>query len=199
MSLVYYKRFRMELDFRTARLPEPRLPDGYVWTPWRPDRLERHAWTKYRSFNAEIDAHVFPSLSTHEGCLRLMSEITRREGFLPQATWLITQLHSDENYEDAATIQGLIGTVDRLFRSESIGAIQNVGVAPEHRGLGLGRLLVAKALWGFREAGLRSTFLEVTANNAHAVQLYRSLGFRLVKTSYKAVEQEVAGVGPMWR
>jgi len=198
VPLVYYKRFRMEVDLRRAKLAEPHLPPGYVWTPWRPDRIERHAWAKYRSFHEEIDASVFSSLSNYEGCLRLMSEISRRDGFLPQATWLITRPCSDEDYEDVATIQGLVTVTDRLFLSEQIGAIQNVGVTPEHRGLGLGRALVLKSLWGFREAGLRSAYLEVTANNRPAVQLYRSLGFRLTKTSYKGVD-EVAVDSVVWR
>lgn len=198
MPLVYYKRYRMEVDLRRAKLAEPMLPPGYVWTTWRADRIERHAWAKYRSFHDEIDASVFSSLAHYEGCLRLMSEIARRDGFLPQATWLITRSFSDEEYEDVATIQGLVTVTDRLFLTEQVGAIQNVGVTPEHRGLGLGRALVLKSLWGFREAGLRSVYLEVTANNAPAVQLYRSLGFRLTKTSYKAVEEEAVG-GGVWR
>jgi ribosomal protein S18 acetylase RimI-like enzyme len=41
---------------------------------------------------------------------------------------------------------------------------------------------------GFQEAGLRRAYLEVTAENNAAVQLYRSLGFRRAKTLYKAVD-----------
>jgi ribosomal protein S18 acetylase RimI-like enzyme len=68
-----------------------------------------------------------------------------------------------------------------------IGAIQNLGVVPEHRGRGLGRALVHQALIGFRDSGLDRAYLEVTAENQGAVVLYRSLGFRRAKTLYKAV------------
>jgi ribosomal protein S18 acetylase RimI-like enzyme len=69
-----------------------------------------------------------------------------------------------------------------------IGAIQNLGVVPSYRGLGLGRALVRKALEGFYEAGLRRAYLEVTAENSSAVLLYRGVGFRRAKTLYKAVD-----------
>ncbi len=69
-----------------------------------------------------------------------------------------------------------------------IGAIQNVGVIPSYRGLGLGRALVRRALEGFCQAGLHRAYLEVTAENASAVQLYRDVGFRRAKTLYKAVD-----------
>ncbi len=69
----------------------------------------------------------------------------------------------------------------------SIGAIQNVGVIRPYRGMGLGLALVRRAMAGFTQAGLRRAYLEVTAENAAAVQLYRTVGFRRAKTLYKAV------------
>ena len=40
---------------------------------------------------------------------------------------------------------------------------------------------------GFRRAGLMRAYLEVTADNKPAVQMYRKVGFRKAKTLYKAV------------
>jgi len=74
-----------------------------------------------------------------------------------------------------------------------VGAIQNVGVTPDHRGKGIGSALVLQALHGFRRAGLGKAVLEVTAQNESAIQLYRKLGFRFRKTVYKTVD-----VGPMY-
>ena len=105
-----------------------------------------------------------------------MREIRRKPGFLPGATWLI------------ACPEGYVGTVQGVMDRGPIGAIQNLGVIPAYRGLGLGRALVRRALRGFYQAGLRRAYLEVTAENAAAVQLYRSLGFRRAKTLYKAVD-----------
>ena len=65
------------------------------------------------------------------------------------------------------------------------GSIQNVGVIPEHRGLGLGRALVLQALQGFVQVGMGITVLEVTADNIAAVQLYQSIGFRTIQVLYR--------------
>ena len=77
-----------------------------------------------------------------------------------------------------------------------MGAIQNLGVLPAHRGLGLGAALLLQALHGFRRAGLGRAFLEVTAQNDAAIRLYRRLGFRCRKTIYKAVDASLHDNGP---
>ncbi len=177
MPITYYKRFRMEIDLDVDLMPavEPLLPP-YYWVGWDEALLERHAEVKFLAFHEEIDSHVFPCLADRPGCQRLMREIRRKPGFLPGATWLVRGP------------VGYIGTIQGVIDRGPIGAIQNVGVAPDYRGLGLGRALVFKCLQGFREAGLRRVYLEVTAENSSAVQLYRDLGFRRAKTLYKAVD-----------
>ena len=184
MGFTYFKRFRMEIDLVRTPLEEPALPKGYAWRAWHPALLERHAETKYDSFRSEIDATVFPCLGDRDGCRRLMQEIAGRENFLPTATWLIEQRPRGETPVNCGTIQG-------LMQQGNLGAIQNVGVVPDHRRMGLGRALVVKALLGFREADLPRAYLEVTARNLGAVDLYKSLGFQFARTVYKAVEEEV--------
>jgi GNAT superfamily N-acetyltransferase len=174
----------MEINVASTRLAEPQLADGYRWLAWHPALLSRHAAAKYHSFRDEIDSRVFPCLGEFAGCKRLMQEIVRQDTFLADATWLITCDAVGWNEQaDCATIQG-------LAHSGYLGAVQNVGVLPQHRGLGLGRALVLKALHGFRSAGLQRVYLEVTGDNLPAVELYRSLGFELVRTMYKALEPE---------
>jgi ribosomal protein S18 acetylase RimI-like enzyme len=105
-----------------------------------------------------------------------MGAIRFRDNFCPQATWLVAGPDSH-----VATVQGLID-------ANGYGGIQNLGVVPECRGLGLGRALLLKALAGFASVGVPRAFLEVTATNEPAVRLYRSMGFRAYKTLYRAVE-----------
>jgi ribosomal protein S18 acetylase RimI-like enzyme len=174
MAITYYKRFRMEIDLVGAVPPFP-LPRSFVWVPWQDSLLEQHAEVKYLSFLGGIDAYVFPCLGDRFGCRRLMCEIRRKPGFLPGATWLV------------ACSRGYVGTVQGVADPGPIGAIQNVGVLPTYRGLGLGRALVHRALAGFCQAGLHRAYLEVTAENGPAVQLYRHVGFQKAKTLYKAV------------
>ena len=80
--------------------------------------------------------------------------------------------------EDCGTIQG-------ICRNGGIGAIQNVGITPAHRGHGLGRLLVLKALDGFWRNSMTKASLEVTALNQVAVGLYQSLGFQVTRVLYR--------------
>jgi ribosomal protein S18 acetylase RimI-like enzyme len=175
MAITYYKRFRMEIDLDRA-ITGAVLPPRFTWVPWDESLLEQHAEVKFRSFMGEVDAYVFPCLGDRYGCRRLMSEIRRKPGFLPEATWMI------------ACPEGYVGTVQGVRDHGAIGAIQNVGVIPSYRGLGLGRALVRRALAGFCQAGLHRAYLEVTAENAAAVRLYRQVGFRRAKTLYKAVD-----------
>jgi GNAT superfamily N-acetyltransferase len=183
VATTYFKRFRMEADLLTPRRP-PVLPEGYRLVAWNEALIDAHARTKYRAFCEEIDAVVFPCLGDLEGCRRLMREIRRKPGFLADATWLIARVIAPGQHAWCGTIQGV---VDKF----GTGMIQNVGVVPGHRGLGLGTLLVQQALGGFSRAGLRKASLEVTAENASAVKLYRRLGFRPARTVYKVVDDTV--------
>lgn len=177
-DLQYFKRYRMEIRLENASIPSAILPEGYVWREWDRSDVERHALTKFRSFRDELDAEVFSCLGEYYGCLRLMSDISQQENFLAAATWLISFIGKDQLPQDCGTIQG-IGV------SEQLGSIQNIGVVPEHRGLGLGRALVIKCLEGFRTERVKRVVLEVTASNSPAVELYQSLGFRITRTMYR--------------
>jgi ribosomal protein S18 acetylase RimI-like enzyme len=173
MSATQFLRLSMQRDLRRGSLPEPRLPTGYHWVSWRPVLLERHAAVKYKAFRGEHDSEIFPSLGQSQGCRRLMQLISGHSCFCAEATWMVT-FHPDQRWpaDDCATIQGVV-------RGGRTGAIQNVGVVSSYRGLGLGRSLMLQALSGFRNLGLSSAVLEVTADNTPAVRLYESLGFRV--------------------
>lgn len=195
MALTYFKRYRMEIDLNKVDFARHRLPAGYRFVPWSPALVGVHAETKYLSFRHEIDANVFSCLGDFEGCRRLMVEISRKEGFLPEATWLVAKLDDDAAVSDGPTrgridpaSLSFVGTVQGVEDRFGYGAIQNLGIVPEQRGLGLGSVLLLKALEGFRRVGLKRAFLEVTAQNEGAVRLYRNLGFNKARTVYKAVE-----------
>jgi hypothetical protein len=173
-TTTYFKRFRMEIDL--ADLPVPELPEGFSWMAWDPSLIETHAEVLFASFVGTIDAVVFPSLGSQSGCQFLLGEMSRKPGFLPQATWLL------------ACGDGCCGSVQGVCERSGLGAIQNLGVTPPYQNRGLGRALLFQALHGFRRVGLARAFLEVTARNDGAVRLYHRLGFRRRKTLYKAVE-----------
>ncbi len=182
MGVTYFKRFRMEVVLRGLLPAVEDPPVAYQFHPWDPSLVELHAEAKYQSFCGEIDAVVFPCLGDLAGCHRLMTEISEKRGFLPEATWLVTHSRPGQGRGDAC------GTIQGISDGVGGGSIQNLGIIPEHRGAGLGTQLLLRAMAGFAQAGMERVYLEVTAQNADAIRLYRRIGFRRVKTVYKAVE-----------
>ncbi|WP_286762910.1 MULTISPECIES: GNAT family N-acetyltransferase [Rhodopirellula] len=188
MGMTYFRRYRMEMNLRdwSGSWDAPDMAArGYEWVAFDEGLVREHAAAKFQSFRSEMDADVFPCLGRRDGCLRLMREITSRAAFVPEATWLI-------RYRDRPGGRPIpVGTIQGLNLDEW-GAVQNLGVVPEHRGNGLGRMLMMRSAAGFNSAGLERMHLEVTTANTHAVRLYERIGFRQAKVVYKACE--VAGV-----
>lgn len=191
MATPDYKRFRMVIDLQRLDLPAPVVPEGYRWSAWNQLLCERHATVKWKSFRNDVDGRVFPCLSEMDGCRTLMNQIVNQPhftagaappNFAPDSTWLLSY-HPDDEWpaEDAGAIQGMVcGT--------GIGSILNVGTVQEHRGLGLGKALMLKALHGFDLIGCHKVALEVTAINKAAVGLYVSLGFEVIEVLYRSAD-----------
>lgn len=182
MEITYFKRYRMEINLRDRDLSRPPLPAGYELVAWDALLNDAFALAKYASFRDEIDSNVFPCLGELAGCRRLMDEIARKPGFIPGATWLLTYTAAD------ATEPEYCGTIQGIRTRTGLGAVQNLGTAPSHRGHGLGTSLLFRSLEGFRQTGLSRVYLEVTAQNEGAMRLYERLGFVTVKTVFKTVE-----------
>ena len=189
MGITYFKRYRMESSLSDWQSNSaPNLPPDYFLVPFAPSLIREHAQVKFNSFREELDAIVFPCLSNLEGCLRLMKEISNRSDFVPGATWLIR--HRIQTEPDGPVHWHPVGTIQGLS-IDGWGAIQNLGIDPDHRGKGLGSVLLANAASGFRALGLPRMHLEVTTENEGAIRLYHRKGFRRTKIVYKAAD--VAG------
>lgn len=172
----------MQFDLRDGCIDAADLPDNYQLVRWQGNVLEAHANAKFRSFREELDANVFPCLGDAEGCLRLMKEISCRQGFIPRATWLVTFVDPvTGRKENCGTVQGIREQTD-------VGSIQNLGIVPIHRGKGIGTVLLANSLKGFMSVGIKFVNLEVTAQNYGAVRLYERMGFRTLRTVFKSID-----------
>ena len=182
MDLVYYKRFHMEINLAGRNLTPSPLPECFFFLPWEESLLDCFARAKYLSFRDEMDSNVFPCLADFAGCRRLMAEIAGKPGFLPKATWLLVRKSGKQKRPEYC------GTVQGVRDRHGFGAIQNLGVADEHRRRSLGTNLLLQSLAGFRHSGVRRVFLEVTADNNDAVRLYRRVGFHTIRAVYKTVE-----------
>lgn len=185
MGVTYFKRYRMDIGLEGVEEKQTDIRDGFLLLPWSPELLRDHAKVKWECFHNEIDANVFPCLGRKEGCLHLMKDIAARSNFIPDATWLAVKIGPTGKNIPVGTVQGV--------RHDSYeGAIQNLGVSPEYRGLGLGTVLLFEALRGFARVGCLRAHLEVTVQNTAAVRLYERLGFHRVETVFKVADVAMA-------
>jgi GNAT superfamily N-acetyltransferase len=72
-----------------------------------------------------------------------------------------------------------IGTLAIMERPEQQGQIRWFLIHPDYRGIGLGKLLVEKAINFCRDAGYQSIFLWTLENLTAARAIYEKYGFRL--------------------
>lgn len=71
----------------------------------------------------------------------------------------------------------MVGVVFAHLDSGGRGYIESVGVAPEHRGKGLGLFLVRRAASALAGAGATHVELTVVGENETAIRIYRKAGF----------------------
>ncbi len=179
MAVVYFKRYRMQFDLYETVLPaETKIPQ-IEFLDWDERLVGGHGMAKWESFRKEMDVNVFPCLGDRDGCRQLMRDISRRDSFVPEATWLA----ANRDVADRATRP--VGTIQGIRASADLGAIQNIGVIPDYRGKGIARELIRRNLEGFKQVGCRLVQLEVTIHNYGAMQLYESIGFRVHETVFK--------------
>jgi len=79
--------------------------------------------------------------------------------------------------DDDGTVVGYVVADTMPNHGTSMGHVKDLAVAPDHRGEGIGRLLLSKALGTLFVNGAGRVKLEVRANNDRAQALYRDFGF----------------------
>jgi len=175
-----------------------RPPSGIRMMPWASGLIRDHGKVKYESFRNEMDAAVFACLGQRDGCIRLMKDLAGRADFVPEATWLALGPYGPGGkLLPIGTIQGLRADVGKESDQNNLtegpqGSIQNVGIIPGCRGMGLGRVLLTYAMAGFQEIGCKSVSLEVTSHNTAAIRLYSRMQFSAVQTVYKVADVPIA-------
>lgn len=165
MGLTYSSSlwlFRLPEDHPVARLE---TPAGYVLSTWTDDidiaafvAFATAAWEGHPSplhLTTELAAHVAHLPEFDPGGILL---VARAEA--PAAPIAFTKV--EMRADDAGHATGWIG---------------QIGVLPEHRGLGLGRWLLHWGVAYLRERGAGVVELAVEAANERALGLYRRTGF----------------------
>jgi len=137
-------------------LPPVEVPAGYRLRTYRPG--DEAAWC--RLVNDGIGGDY-----TEEKCRQ---ELIERPSFDPDDLFFVE--HDGE----------VVGTACALRADEEgkPGILHMVVVSPEHRGHGLGRVLVAAVLHRFRELGYTTVALSTDDFRLPAIATYLSLGFQ---------------------
>ena len=79
--------------------------------------------------------------------------------------------------------EGLLAAAVMLYRKgAAVGRLYSITVAPEARGKGLARALMAACEADAAERGARAVRLEVRSSNSSAIRLYEAGGYRVIAT-----------------
>lgn len=84
-----------------------------------------------------------------------------------------------------------IVAITMLAKRGKRGWIGGVGVVPEHRGKGIGRMMMQEIINVAKEDGLEAVELEVIDTNTPAYNLYLSLGFKTLRRLLILAQNEV--------
>ncbi|WP_166239077.1 GNAT family N-acetyltransferase [Paenibacillus turpanensis] len=86
-----------------------------------------------------------------------------------------------------------VGLVLNGIRSQGgrkTGWVGGIGVAPQYRGQGVGRMLMKTSLEAYSTEGVELATLEAFVQNEGAIRLYESLGYRVVDTlDFRGLEE----------
>jgi mycothiol synthase len=151
---LVFEELAMERSLSLAGGPHPRWPPDTSILEWGP----RAATASFEVYDSAFRTRPgFPAWSRSEWIERLTGD----DDFLPQAS-----------------LCALRSRVPAGFVVCSEGWIDQVGVAPDHRRLGLASALVAEAMSRMRALGIEVARLHVNTNNPEALAAWRRLGFR---------------------
>jgi len=153
----------------TAPVPEPGpLPSGIALRPLKREDLNAAAEIIYKSHQHSVDAALNMTYATPATCRAFVETLVVRSG--------CGQFDSEAS-RFACGPRGPLGVVIASRLSRTNGHVCQVSVTPGAQENGLGVGLVSRALAAFREQGLVSVTLSVTASNERAHRIYERLGF----------------------
>ena len=170
-----HERIFMEWPVRDgasrAVLEEVQVPREMTLRRWSETDLSAAARLIATSYEGHLDSHINEQYRTVSGSQRFLHNIVRFPGcgyFDADASLALVEPGSTE-------LAGLL-LCSRV--RDDVGHVTQICVAPQHRGRGLGRLLMVECARSLAKRGFSLLTLTVTASNRRAVSLYEWLGFR---------------------
>jgi ribosomal protein S18 acetylase RimI-like enzyme len=147
------------------------VPAEMVLRRWAETDLSAAARLIASSYDGHLDSHINEQYRTVSGSQRFLHNIVRFPGcgyFDADASLALVERGSSE-------LAGLL-LCSRV--RDDVGHVTQICVGPQHRGRGLGRLLMVECARSLTKRGFSLLTLTVTGSNRRAVSLYEWLGFR---------------------
>jgi len=177
-----YPRQFMLLPLAKAKPAGAPISQGLRLERWDDRHFEPCARLIQLAYANHIDSDINDQYRTEEGALKFLKNIIILPGcgqFLPEASFLVKPVASER----------LIGVVLNSAVSAGVAHTTQICVMPGYQGHGLGRHLMEVSIEALRRRRYGALTLTVTSLNTRAVELYRRLGFRTLKTFSAAVWQ----------
>ena len=166
--------------FLAMRLPcqtvaETRQIPGHIAVePWGAAHQEDAARLIPLTYESHVDSRINDQYRSVTGARKFLQNIVQYPG--------CGEFHDAASFSAFDRRDGrLCGMVLSSMVSETSGHITQVCVLPAHQGLGLGRMLLGRALAVLERNHCKTVSLTVTSDNRGARMLYERLGFRTVK------------------
>ena len=175
-----FQRHRRQFMGLSLAVGVPPLPDrspDVVIAGWNPRWISEAARLITRAYQGHVDSQISDQYRSHGGAMRFLDNIVRYPG--------CGVFHSPGSF--LAFLPGsesLCGMILTSVVEEHVAHITQLCVEPVLQGLGIGAVLMQRALETLRERGFRAVSLSVTESNQHAVCFYERLRFRTLNEFY---------------
>lgn len=153
--------------------PEANPAPHIFLRPWEDEDFGQAARVIRDSYIGTLDSDINNQYCSEEGCADLLAVLTEH-------LWCGHFLRHLSRVAIDRTTRRMIGVLIASRISPGVGHISQISVRPLHQGQGIGRHLIQVALADFFDLGFRLVSLAVTRENANALHLYETCGFRTV-------------------
>lgn len=148
---------------------------GVSIRPWKEDDFARAAEVIHRSYRGQHDSRINTQYRSESGCAELLTILTDH-------IWCGEFLNGVSHVAYQSATGRLVGVLIGSQIAPGAGHIGQISVLPAHQGRGLARRMINSALTEYVRRGFDSVSLAVTSENASALHLYESCGFRTIHT-----------------
>ena len=169
-DFTVYPRLFLALDVRAAASQASAAPAKFTLMSWLPQDYQPAAELIHACYQGHTDAQINDQYRSLHGSLRFLHNIVRFPGcgvFEANFSWVLRDGSS----------RAPLGVVLVSRVGDRVGHITQLCVSPQHRGRGLGKLLLERCGQSMLQAGFDAVTLTVTEGNTDAVRLYERFGF----------------------